>query len=43
MKAIYSEPMTKVMILNVKAAICEKERTVSEPDNTDKQEDMPLF
>ena len=43
MKKFYSEPMTKVMFLNVNAPICEKERPASEPKNEDPQEDMPLF
>ena len=44
MKAIYAEPMTKVMFLNVNASICEDERPASEPkENNDPQEDMPLF
>ncbi len=43
MKAIYSEPMTKVMFLNVNASICETQRPASEPKNEDPQEDMPLF
>ena len=43
MKKIYSEPMTKVMFLNVNASICEDARPASEPENKDPQEDMPLF
>ena len=44
MKAIYAEPITKVMMLNVNAPICESDITES-PSGTDitKVTEEPLF
>jgi len=44
MKAIYAEPMTKVMMLNVNAAICTDEIPGSgQVDPEPKPGDEPLF